>query len=82
VSGVEDLVDGDGFIAVWTVPAEAEPAREGAAVLTPLDAEEPGLAVGAFIDDVFSAVRGSREQFGWPRCGCVTSAPSGLAAGI
>ena len=52
VSAREELVDGDGLLAVAACPSAAETAHEGSAVLASLLAHEPGLALGTLVDGV------------------------------
>jgi hypothetical protein len=52
VSAPEEFVDGDGLLTAAACPSGAEAAHEGSAVLASLDADEPGLALGALVDGV------------------------------
>jgi len=52
VSALEELVDGDGLLTVAACPSGADAAHEGGAVLASLDADVPGVALGALIDGV------------------------------
>jgi len=47
---VEQVRDGDGFLAVRAEPAEPDPAAGAHALGAPLLAEVAGLALGALID--------------------------------
>lgn len=57
VSGLEELVDGDGFLA-GAGPAGADATHEGAAVLASLDAQEPGVSLRAVVNDAHPAEPG------------------------
>ena len=77
--GVEQFVDGDGFVAVWAVPARADAGARPVAVVAPLVAEVAGVAVGAGVDGVPAAAAGGwwcgRRRW----CG-LAAAPGGAAA--
>lgn len=50
VSGLEELVHGEGLLAAWAVAAGTKAAHESPAVLTALEAEEPGATARALVD--------------------------------
>jgi hypothetical protein len=82
VSGLEELVDGDGFVAAGAESAGSEAAHEAGAVLASLFAEQLGLALGALVDGVGSA-GAAGGQLGGGRGGVlVASAPGGLATRV
>ena len=54
---VEQVAEGDGFLAVWAEPAEADASAGLVAVVTPLLAVEPGVVGRAGVDGAVAARR-------------------------
>jgi hypothetical protein len=77
---VEDVADGDGFVAVWAESAEVEALAGLVAVVAVLLGEVAGVASSALIDgDVTSGCGGGYDD---DRSGLgVAGAPGGLTAG-
>jgi hypothetical protein len=77
---VEQVGDGDGFVAVRAEPAEPDAGGGLVAVVTPLLAVVAGVAVGAGVDGDVTSPPGWRDGFGLG-CGLgVAASPCGLAA--
>lgn len=80
----EEFVNGDGFVAAGTVPAEADSGAGSDAVGAPLLAEVALLAFAAGVDGHVAAVSRSGSD-GDGGCGeqllAASGAPGGLAAG-
>ena len=77
---VEEVADGDGFVAVWAEAAEADAGAGLVAVVAPLLAEVGGVAGRAAVDGDVPAPTGGGDWFGgWGRRGS-PSGPGGLAA--
>ena len=77
--GVDEFVDGDGFVAVRAVPAGADPGAGAVAVVAPLLAEVAGFAVGAGVDGVRAAAARWWRR-GEVRVGLLAAPPCGAAA--
>jgi hypothetical protein len=72
---VDEVVDGDGFVAVGAGASGADFSAPGVAVVAALLAEVAGFAGWAFVD---GGVFGGKDGAG---CG-LSSAPGGLSAGV
>ena len=61
----EESGDGDGFVAVWAVAADADATHEGSTLVAVLLAEGPGAAELEVVDgDRFQVVPGGRTTGG------------------
>lgn len=72
----DEVVDGDGFVAVGAWCSGAEACAEGVAVGAALGAEVAGLAVGACVDGGVSGDFDWRDGYG------VSLSPGCLSAGV
>src|SRR6266545_6710472 len=77
---VEDVADGDGFVAVGAASAEVDAFAGAVAVVAPLLSEVAGVAGGALVDGDVAAAGAGRHDEGRSGVG-VAGAPGGLAAG-
>jgi hypothetical protein len=77
---VEDVADGDGFVAVWAESAEVDSLAGLVAVVAVLLGEVAGVAPGALIDGDVTSAGGGGHDDGRSRLG-VAGTPGGLAAG-
>ena len=86
---LDEVCDRDGFVAIWTLAASADPAGEGAAGVAALLAQLSFTAVGAFVDGVYrggvwrprTATRGAGLLVASPERGLRCCCGSGLSAG-
>ena len=78
-SPLDEVVDGDGFVAVWAHRSVADAAAEETAIGASLVAELAGSAGVAFVDCCFPLVLGWRER--GLGDGVVASTVGGLPAG-
>src|SRR5215211_6726480 len=77
---VEDVADGDGFVAVWAESAEVDALAGAVAVVAVLLAEVADFAGGALVDGVVTSSGGGRHGDVGGGVGGA-GAPGGLAAG-
>src|SRR6266508_574665 len=77
---VEDVADGDGFVAVWAESAEVDALAGLVAVVAVLLGEVAGVASAALVDGDVTSAGGGGYDDGRSGLG-VAGAPGGLAAG-
>src|SRR6266576_542756 len=77
---VEDVADGDGFVAVWAESAVVDADAGLVAVVAVLLAEVAGVASGALVDGDVTSPGAGRHDDGWSGVGGA-GAPGGLTAG-